>query len=212
MNILLVEDHPIFRFGVRRLLESQWQDVNVHEAETLQSALDAIKGKAWDLAIVDLKLPDAVGIEAVAQLRRAARNLRMLVLSLHEESTYARQALLQGAQGYITKEHAPEHLIAAIEQILAGGSYITNEWAKSLAMGALNQDTRTALDRLGPQEYRIMLQIIAGARVSEVAARMNLSPKTVSTYRARIFDKLGVSSNVELAKYYQQHQVMGDEL
>jgi DNA-binding NarL/FixJ family response regulator len=211
MKILLVEDHPIFRFGVRRLLESQWKDVHVHEAETLQSALDAITHSAWDLAIVDLKLPDAVGIEAVAQLRRAARNLRVLVLSLHEESTYARQALMQGAQGYITKDHAPEHLIAAIEQILAGGNYITNEWAKSLAMGSLSNDSRPALDKLGPQEYRIMLQIIIGARVSEIAARMNLSPKTVSTYRARIFDKLGVTSNVELAKYCQQHQIKGEE-
>jgi DNA-binding NarL/FixJ family response regulator len=82
MKILLVEDHPIFRFGVRRLLESQWQDVHVQEAETLQSALDAIKRSEWDLAIVDLKLPDAVGIEAIAQLRRAARDLRLLVLRM----------------------------------------------------------------------------------------------------------------------------------
>ncbi len=207
MNILLVEDHPIFRFGVRRLLENRWQDVHVHEVETLQSALDALMHSAWDLAIVDLKLPDAMGIEAVAQLRRAARNLRMLVLSLHEESTYARQALLQGAQGYITKDHAPEHLIHAIEQILAGGSYISNEWAKSLAMGTLNQDERPALEKLGAQEYRVMLQIISGGRVSEIAARMNLSPKTISTYRTRIFDKLGVTSNVELAMYCQQHHI-----
>jgi DNA-binding NarL/FixJ family response regulator len=211
MKILLVEDHPIFRFGVRRLLESQWQDVHVQEAETLQSALDAIKRTEWDLAIVDLKLPDAVGIEAIAQLRRAARDLRLLVLSLHEESTYARQVLLQGAQGYITKDHAPEHLIAAIEQILAGGNYISNEWAKTLAMGTLNPDVRPALEKLGPQEYRIMLQIIAGARVSEIAARMNLSPKTVSTYRTRIFEKLSVTSNVELAMYCQQHHIKAEE-
>jgi two-component system, NarL family, invasion response regulator UvrY len=161
MKILLVEDHPIFSFGVRRLLENQWQDVHIHEAQTLQSALDAISRSAWDLAIVDLKLPDAVGIEAVAKMRRAARDLRLLVLSLHEESTYARQALLQGAQGYLTKDHAPENLIAAIEQILAGGSYISNEWAKTLALGTLNRDVRPALEKLGPQEYRIMLQIIA---------------------------------------------------
>lgn len=207
MKILLVEDHPIFRFGVRRLLEKQWQDVHIHEAQSLQSALDAISRSAWDLAIVDLKLPDAVGIEAIAQLRRAARDLRLLVLSLHEESTYARQALLQGAQGYITKDHAPENLIAAIEQILAGGSYISNEWAKTLALGALNRDVRPALEKLGPQEYRIMLQIIAGARVSEIATRMNLSPKTVSTYRTRIFEKLSVTSNVELVMYCQHHHI-----
>ncbi len=207
MKILLVEDHPIFSFGVRRLLENQWQDVHIHEAQTLQSALDAVSRSAWDLAIVDLKLPDAVGIEAVAKMRRAARDLRLLVLSLHEESTYARQALLQGAQGYLTKDHAPENLIAAIEQILAGGSYISNEWAKTLALGTLNRDVRPALEKLGPQEYRIMLQIIAGARVSEIATRMNLSPKTVSTYRTRIFEKLSVTSNVELAMYCQHHHI-----
>jgi len=210
MKILLVEDHHIFRFGVRRLLENRWQDVQVQETETLQCALDAVKHAQWDLAIVDLKLPGAVGIEAIARISRAASNLRMLVLSLHEESAYARQALLQGAQGYLTKDHAPDQLISAVEQILAGGHYISHEWAKSLAMGTLRKDARPALDKLGTQEYRVMLQIIAGARVSEIAPRMNLSPKTVSTYRTRIFEKLGVTSNVELARYCQQHQIRGD--
>jgi DNA-binding NarL/FixJ family response regulator len=212
MNILLVEDHPIFRFGVRRLLENHWQDVHVQEAETLQAALKALRQCAWDLAIVDLKLPDAMGIEAIVQLRRAARNLPLLVLSLHEESTYARQALLQGAQGYLTKDHAPENLITAMEQILAGGSFMSNEWAKSLALETLNHDARPALEKLGPQEYRIMLQLIVGERISEIATRMNLSPKTVSTYRTRIFDKLGVTSNVALAMYCKQNHIYGEDL
>jgi two-component system, NarL family, invasion response regulator UvrY len=206
MRILLVEDHPIFRFGVRHLLLQRWPEAQVQEAESLHKALSAIQSSAWDVAIVDLNLPDSVGIEAVTHIHRAASQMHILVLSLHEEAAYARQVLLQGAQGYLTKENAPDQLIVAIEQVLAGKRYISHELAQQLALGTLDKASPAALETLGPQEYRVMLQIIAGARVSEIAARMHLSPKTVSTYRSRLFEKLGVSSNVELVLYYQQHQ------
>lgn len=210
MRVLLVEDHPIFRFGVRHLIAQRWQDADIGEAQTLASALEAVKNSAWDLAIVDLNLPDSQGIESVTQIRRAARHLPLLVLSLHDETAYARQVIQQGAQGYLTKENAPDELIAAIQVVLSGGRYISHALAQSLALGAIAADDKSALETLGNQEYRVMLQLIDGARVSEVAARMNISPKTVSTYRSRIFEKLGVSSNVELARYCQLHQISGD--
>lgn len=210
MNILLVEDHPIFRFGVKHLLMGRWPQAHIQEADSLRSALAAIPTAAWDVVVADLNLPDAVGLEAVTTLRRAAGNARILVLSLHEEAAYARQVLLQGAQGYLTKENAPDQLIAAIEQVVAGQRYISNELAQSLAMGLISPAPAQALESLGPQEYRVMLQIIAGARVSEIAERMHLSPKTVSTYRTRIFEKLGVASNVELASYCRQHDITAD--
>ncbi|MEN9384486.1 MAG: hypothetical protein RL323_1629 [Pseudomonadota bacterium] len=207
MRFLLVEDHPIFRFGVRHLITQHWEQAFIGEAESLTSGLKEVKAAAWDLAIVDLNLPDSQGIESVTQIRRAARNLPILVLSLHEEAAYARQVIQQGAQGYLTKENAPDELILAIQAILQGGRYISNALAQSLALGSISADDKTALDSLGNQEYRVMLQLIGGLRVSEIAANMSISPKTVSTYRTRIFEKLGVSSNVELARYCQQHGI-----
>lgn len=210
MKFLLVEDHPIFRFGMRHLIAQHWQEAFIGEAQTLTAAVHAVKSAEWNMAIVDLNLPDSQGIESVTQLRRASRHLPILVLSLHEETAYARQVIQQGAQGYLTKENAPDELIAALQVVLAGGRYISNALAQSLALGAITDDDKSALQSLGNQESRVMLQLIEGARVSEIAARMNLSPKTVSTYRSRIFEKLGVTSNVELARYCQMHQITGD--
>ena len=207
MNFLLVEDHPIFRLGARHLIKQKWNDAHVADADCLAEALHQVKSAAWDLAIVDLNLPDAQGIESMAQIRRAAPQLPILVLSLHEEAAYARQVMQQGASGYLTKENAPDELLVAIARILEGGRYISNDLAQSLALGAIGADDKSALESLGNQEYRVMLQLIDGARVSEIAARMNISPKTVSTYRTRVFEKLGVSSNVELARYCQFHQI-----
>jgi DNA-binding NarL/FixJ family response regulator len=207
MRFLLVEDHPIFRIGMRQLITQHWCDAVISEAQTLQSALHTLQGSNWDLVIVDINLPDSQGIESVTQIRRAARNLPMLVLSLHEETAYARQVIQQGAQGYLTKDNAPDELIAAIQVVLSGGRYISKALAQSLALGAMADNDKSALEGLGNQEYRVMLLLIEGARVSEIGSRMNISPKTVSTYRTRIFEKLGVSSNVELARYCQLHQV-----
>lgn len=209
MNILLVEDHPVFRFGVRHLLLQRWPDATVGEADSLEAALSALRAGTWDLAIVDLNLPDALGVESITQLHRAAPGLRILVLSLHDELAYARQVMQLGAQGYLTKEHTTDELIHAVERLEKGGRYISSSMAEHLAHAMLQGDARPAHEQLGKQEYRVMLQIAAGRRVTEIAAAMHLSPKTVSTYRSRIFEKLGVGSNVELARYCMAHR-LGD--
>ena len=207
MKILLVEDHPIFRLGLRQLILQRWPDAVLGEAHTLQSALGEVEDATWDLAIVDLNLPDTQGIESVTKIRRFAPELSILVLSLHEQTTYARQVIQQGAQGYLTKDNAPDELVAAIQAVLSGARYISNMMAQSLALGAISGEGKSALENLGNQEYRVMLQLIAGARVSEIAVSLNISPKTVSTYRSRIFEKVGVYSNVELARYCLLHNI-----
>ena len=211
MKFLLVDDHPIFRFGVRELLRQRWSDAHIGEADSVAAALKELSGNDWDLALVDLGLPGTQGIESVTQIRRAARNLPILVLSLHQEVDYARRVMQQGAQGYLSKSNAFDELFAAVQAVLAGGRYISNALAQLLALGALSEDHRPALETLGNQEYRVMLQLIDGARVSDIAKRMSISPKTVSTYRSRIFEKLGVRSNVELAHYCQQHRLARDD-
>lgn len=206
MNILLVEDHPIFRFGVRQLILQRWPDAAVGEKANLADALAAIREHAFDVAVVDLNLPDAEGVESVSQLRRAAPALRLLVLSLNGEAGYATRVLQLGAAAYLTKDRAADELILALERVLAGGRYITASLADRLAdLMTGGGVQRAPHEELSSQEYRVMLQLAAGQRVGEIAETMNLSPKTVSTYRSRILDKLGVAGNVELSRYCIQH-------
>jgi DNA-binding NarL/FixJ family response regulator len=210
MNILLLEDHPIFRLGVRQLVARRWPEASIAEAGTLAEAVTAVRRQPVDLAVVDLNLPDATGHEPIAQLLRAAPGLRLLVVSLNSEADYARRALQMGAAGYLAKDRAPEELLAALERIAAGGRYITASLAEQLADVVTGRRGGGAHEELSVQEYRVMIRLAEGERLTEVAERMHLSPKTVSTYRSRILEKLGLSSNVELTRYCIAHKLIRD--
>lgn len=209
MNLLLVEDHPIFRFGVRQLIAQRWPDAAIAETGTLAQTLQAVRQQRFDLALLDLNLPDSEGLEIVSHLQRSAPGTRLLVLSLNAEVAYARRALQLGAAGYLAKDRAADELIAAIERILAGGRYITATLAEQLA-DEMVSGSRPVLphETLSAQEYRVMLQLAGGAKVGDIAIGMHLSPKTISTYRSRIFDKLQVASNAELARYCLSHHLI----
>jgi DNA-binding NarL/FixJ family response regulator len=211
MKLLLVEDHPIFRYGTRQLLLQRWPDARVDEAADLKSALDMVCNENWPIAIVDLNLPDANGVEAVTRLIRAGRGLRLLVLSLNDEAAYAERVLQLGAAGYLAKDRASEELIVAIERILAGGRYISPDLAEKLADRMLGAAPAVPHETLSPNEYRVMLQLAAGLRVSDIAHAMLISPKTVSTYRSRILEKLDVAGNVEIARYCLAHGLIKED-
>ena len=210
MNALLLEDHPLFRFGVRALLLQHWPTAHVQEADTLAQALEAVRLATFDIAILDLNLPDAGGLESVTQLRRAAPTTRLLVLSLNQEAAYAQRALQLGACAYLTKAHAAQELVVAIERVLAGGRYITASLGELLAGqwadGASAEGPAHSL--LGAQEYRVLLMLAAGLRVGEIGKRMHLSPKTVSTYRTRVLQKLALGNNIDIAQYCRHHQLV----
>lgn len=205
MKILLVEDHPIFRFGVRQTLLQRWPEAEIGEAATLAAAVDAARGGEWDMALVDLNLPDTSGIEVVSRLLRAKAGLRVLVLSLNAEAAYAQMVLELGAAGYLNKDRAGDELIAAVTRVLAGGRYISATLAEHLADRVTGRHAAQAHEALSTREYRVMLLLAAGERVADIAATMCISPKTVSTYRGRVMEKLGVDSNVELARYCMRH-------
>ncbi len=211
MKLLLVEDHPIFRFGVRQLIQNRWRDAAIDEASTLAEALSAARAEPYELALVDLNLPDSDGLEVLAQLRRMAPGLRLLVLSLNAETAYARRALQMGASGYLAKDRAADELIVAIERIVAGGRYITASLAEQLADLMSGQLTAEAHAELSSQEHRVMIQLAEGRRIADIAAAMHLSPKTVSTYRGRILEKLALGSNAELARYCLIHRLIEPE-
>lgn len=211
MNILLIEDHPIFRFGTRHLLAERWPNAGIREAASLADALRLLPGQAWSVIIADLNLPDTDGLELVPKLLRAAAGARLLVLSLHDEPTFALRALELGALGYVTKDRAADELIAAVQAVMEGRRYIGPALAQVLAERVLDSRPEQPHESLSPQEYRVLLQLAAGDAVGEIAERMHLSPKTVSTYRSRILDKLGGSSNVDLARYCLRHGLLADD-
>lgn len=201
MHILLLEDHPIFRFGVRQLLAQRWPDATISEAGTLAEALTASRQTPFQLAVADLNLPDTKGLEAVSQLLRAQPRLRLLVLSLNSEAAYAQRALTLGAAGYLAKDQAAGELIPAMERIAGGGRYISASLAEQLADALAGEHKAEPHEELSDREYQVMLQLANGHRVGDIADALHLSSRTISTYRSRILEKLQLTSNAELARY-----------
>ncbi len=207
MKILLLEDHPVVRIGLHQLIAQRWPEAEIVETTTLEDALAQVRHDGLQAAVVDLNLPDAKGLESVTRLRRAAPALRLLVLSLHEEAAYASRVLQLGAWGYLTKNQAGTELVAALERILAGQRYLSAGQADRLA-GQLAGATATAPhEALAPQEYRVLMLLAEGMRLTEIGAAMHLSPKTVTTYRARVLEKLGLRNNNELLRYCLEHGI-----
>ena len=202
MRILIVDDHPVMRFGVRQLIERHWPQATIAEAASLAEALEQVRASPWDLAVLDLSLPDTSGVEGLVQLRRAAPTTRVLMLSMHDEAAYAARALQLGAAGYLTKEHAINELVVAIERVLNDQRYISADLAVRLAdLLSAEAPARRLHETLSAQEYRVMLLIAAGLSASEIAKTMHLSVKTVGTYRSRIIDKTGLAGTAEIARY-----------
>ncbi len=205
MNILLVEDHPIFRFGVRQLIQQRWPEARIEEAGDMAQALAAARQNTWQVVVADLNLPDAEGVEIVSQLLRISPGLRLLVLSLNAEAAYAQRVLQMGAAGYLAKDRASHELLTALEQVMKGGRYISAALAEHLASLVLGESRALPHETLSTQEYRVMLQLAAGRRLKDIAASMYLSPKTVTTYRTRVLEKLAIASNAEVASYCDRH-------
>ena len=210
MKVLLVEDHPITRVGVRQLVLGRWPDALVVEAASVAEALVQLAAGGVDIIVLDLNLPDVTGLEGLVRLRRVACKTPLLVLSAHSERAYATRCLQEGAQGYLNKDRAPQELITALERIAAGGRYITASLAVDFADQVLGRNSSVPLrhEELSHQEYRVMLQLAEGRGITDIAEQMHLSPKTISTYRMRILAKLELQTNVDLARYCLTHGIV----
>lgn len=206
MKVLIVDDHPIMRVGVRELVERAWPEAEVNEAETIEDAVASFSTAPADIVLLDLSLPDATGVEGAARMLRVAKGVPILILSMNAESSYAARLLQMGVAGYLPKDRASNDLIDAMRRVLDGGRYVTTAMADRLlallegkAPGAMPHES------LSVQEYRVMQLIAAGHGASEIAEEMHLSVKTVGSYRARILSKTGWKNNTELTKYCVQH-------
>jgi DNA-binding NarL/FixJ family response regulator len=209
-KLLVVEDHPLTRIGVCQLVRSQWPDSRIDEVSTVAEAATRLSDETPDIIVMDLNLPDAKGLDGLGCIRQQAPAVPVLVLSVHAERAYAKRCLQDGARGYLSKERAAEELLAALNAILGGGSYVTRSLAAELGGEVQGAGTSDAAphDRLSPREYRILLMLGSGQSTGEVAKWLQLSPKTVSTYRARVLRKLALANNVDLARYCLQHQLV----
>jgi DNA-binding NarL/FixJ family response regulator len=208
MRLLLVDDHPLVRAGARQLLQDRWPEAQIVESASLAEAMTAIGDCA--AAVTDLSLPDAHGLEALIKLHRRAPAVPLLVLSMHAEEAYAARALQLGASGYLPKDRAGGELVAAVQRLLAGGRYIGADLADRLAdllTGA--SPAQPAHATLSTQELRVALLLAQGRSVGDIAETMFLSVKTVSTYRGRALEKLGLANNAELTRYCLAQGLIG---
>jgi len=206
VRVLIVDDHPIMRLGVRQLIESAWPGAQVDEADSIEAAIASFDANPAQVIVLDLSLPDATGTEGPLRMLRVAKGVPILVLTLNSESAYAARLLQMGVSGYLPKARAGEDLVVAVRRLLEGHRYVTPEMADHL-LGLLSGDAPGELphERLSAQEYRVMQLIAAGRGASQIAETMHLSVKTVSSYRARILTKAGWANNTELTKYCVQH-------
>jgi DNA-binding NarL/FixJ family response regulator len=207
MKILLIDDHAVVRSGLRQILADEFPGAKFKEADSASAGLALALQASFDLVLLDVALPGRSGLDVLADLRKACPKLPVLMLSMHPEEEFAVRAIRAGAIGYLTKQSAAEELVAAVRKALAGGRYVSAALGEKLA-GILAGGGGTALhEELSDRELQTLQRLAAGHSVKEIAAELSLSAKTVSTYRARVLEKLGLRTNVDLARYALEHRL-----
>lgn len=204
-RILLADDHALLRSGLRRILEEAFPGAQVGEAGTTDEVLAALPDGAWDLLILDISMPGRSGLDILPELKALQPALPILVLSMFGEQQFAIRALKAGASAYLTKERAPEELIQAVRTVLGGRRYIGASLAEALASHVSSDREAAPHERLSAREFEVLRLIAAARTPGEIAEELGLSVKTVSTYRARILEKMRLSTNAELMQYALRH-------
>ena len=201
IRVLIVDDHPVVRKGLLQILAEEPDIAVAVEAETASKMLDLVKEEQWDIVVLDITLPDRSGLEALKDLKAMRPALPVLILSMHPEDQYAMRVLKAGAAGYMNKDSASEELVNAVRKVVGGGKYVSPSMAEMLAAVIGNDYERPPHESLSDREFQVMCLIASGKRLKEVADELCLSAKTVSTYRARVLEKMGMENNAELTYY-----------
>ena len=207
IRILLVDDHPVVRHGIRTILTERLKDAVVGEAGDADAALRQVADGAWDIVIADISLPGMSGLDLIKELQRLHPALPTLVVSMHPAAQFARRALSAGAAGYLTKDSAPEEFVAAIEAARRGRRYVGRDAGDVLLRWAAKSVT-TPHEALSDREYQVLRMVGSGHTVSDIARDLGLSVKTISTYRTRVLEKLGMRTNAEMMRYAIENRLL----
>jgi DNA-binding NarL/FixJ family response regulator len=208
IKLLIVDDHPVVRQGIRQILAEAKDIVVGDEALNGAIAVEKCRADRWDAILLDLSMPGSDGLEVLKQLRGEHPALPILVLSMHPEDQFALRAIRAGASGYLTKDSAPEELVTAIRRVVQGGHYLSPWLSERLAREVANGSTTSAHEQLSDREYQVMLRIASGKTTKEIADELSLSPKTVSTYRLRLSQKMGLAGEAEVTAYVFRNRLL----
>lgn len=212
IRILIADDHTLMRDGLKQILATAGDMLVAGEASDGFQTLDLVRSGDWDLLLLDMSMPGRSGVELIKQIRAEKPRLPILVLSMHKESEYAVRSIRAGAAGYLCKDSASQQLLSAIRAVAGGGRFIGPEVAADLAFGLIQRDQRPLHALLSDREFLIFRKLSTGDSVGEIAQGLNLSAKTVSTYKARVLQKMAMSSVAELIRYGLEHDLLDHPL
>ena len=208
MRILIADDHPIFRAGLKEALAKE-RDVDfVGEADNGHKALELARKQRWDIVLLDVTMPGKGGLEVLQELRRERPKLPVLVLSAHPEDQLALRLLKAGAAGYLTKDKAPEVLLHAVRKILRGEKYVSESLAEKAVLNLVSETGKPLYETLSNREYQVMRMIASGRTIKEIGKELFLSARTISTYRTRVLEKMNMKTNSDLIRYALEHKLV----
>jgi len=208
MRILIADDHAVVRRGLKQILAEAFKRSVFGEAKNSQEVLECVWKEPWDIVILDLTMPGRSGLEVLQEIKRERPKLPVLILSMHPEDQFAVRLLKAGASGYMTKESAADDLVGAVKKAVAGGRYVSTHLAEKLASLIVHDVQVAPHEILSDREFLILRLIASGKTVGKIATDLSLSVKTVSTYRARLLEKMCMSNNAELIQYAFQNQLV----
>jgi len=207
-KILVVDDHEVVRDGIKKIFDEQPETIVFGQAGTAVEALSLARDGDWDVVVLDLSLGARSGLEVLKELNQIRPRLPVLILSMHSEEQYARRAFKGGAAGYITKDSPRTELLKAIKKVSKGGRYLSPALAETLVFDIERGTDRPPHAALSDREFEVMKLIASGRKVTEIAGILSLSDKTISTYRARILEKMNMKTNAEIIRYAIQNKLV----
>ena len=201
IRALIADDHAVVRQGLKQILGDTPEMLVAGEATNGQEVLDKVRAEPWDVVVLDISMPDRSGLDILKQLRSERPKLPVLVLSMYAEDQYAVRVLKAGGSGYLTKDSMPDELVKALRKVVSGGTYVSPFLAEKLASEIGTDSSRLPHETLSDREFQVLRLIATGKSVTEIAAQLCLSVKTVSTYRARTLEKMNLGTNAEVIHY-----------
>ena len=202
-NILLIDDHAVVRRGLKAILEEEFNDIRVDEAETGHEGLNLLRRSQPDAVVLDINLPDMNGLEMLKRIRMDWSGLPVLILSVYGEDQYGVRMMRSGASGYLAKSSAPEHLVIALKKVISGQKYISPELAERLVYNVEKSSQDLSVEGLSDREYQVFRLLAAGKTVTEISNELHLSVKTISTHRSHILQKMDMHTNADMVSYAQ---------